>query len=170
MSRRVSARSRRTQDLTIKDRLNFSYILAEYEIRMADILDLRTDPQLRQFRAFVNWLIHTIPDDWKDQPYYDEMAEANVRVIVDVRPMIAGFRLSFEYCEANKVPIYRQDTYQDPWKQHQGIINLWNRRGLLSKVKFKEVMTGRKFSSKSGEEIEVDLDETDILGEIYDQT
>lgn len=157
------SRRERFQKLTIRDRINYSYVLAEYEIRIAQVLDLKNDPEMRQFRAFVNWLLHTIPDDWKDRDFYDELGRAQRKALMDVRPQVCGIPLSFEYCERDKIPIYREVVYWDPYKQHQAIINLWNRRGLLSRVRWREISTGKKFEGGG----DVDIEEEDILGDSY---
>jgi len=160
----MSSRRERFQKLTIRDRLNYSYVLAEYEIRIAQVLDLQNDPDMSQFRAFVNWLLHTIPDDWKDKEFWEELKRAQRKILMDVRPEICGVPLSFEHCESRGIPIYQEVSYWDPYKQHQAIINLWNRRGLLSRVRWRELSTGRKFEGGG----EVDLEEEDILGDHYE--
>lgn len=160
MSRRVD----KLRNLAIRDRLNFSFILAEYEIKLQEVLDLKKDPGLNGMRAFVSWLIHSFPDDWKDDRYFDEMDQSLRRFLVDVRPEICGYKISYKFCEKRGLPVAKVVQMYDPFKQHQAVINLWFRLGLLSRVKFKEITSGKKFR-KDLEDI--DLTEEDILGEMF---
>lgn len=157
-------RPSRGSELTIRDRINFSYILAEFEIRLGAVLDLEKNPSLEKFRALVTWLIHTIPNGWKDDKFGEDMNQAKVKILMDVRPRICGLPLSNSYCERKGIPIRRETVLNDPFLQHQAIINLWYRRGLLSRVKYREISSGKKFDkTKKGE---VFIDETDILPEL----
>lgn len=157
-------RPSRSSELTIKDRINFSYILAEYEIRLGAILDLEKDPSMNKFRALVSWLIHTIPDGWKDGKFRDEIESAKITILMDVRPRISGIPLSDRYCKMRDIPVVKESIVTDPFREHQAIINLWYRRGLLSRVKYREVATGKKFDKTKPEEMFID--ETDILPEL----
>ena len=157
-------RPSRGSELTIRDRINFSYILAEYEIRLGAVLDLDQDPTLNKFRALVTWLIHTIPDGWKDENFRDDMDQAQIKILEDIRPRVCGMPLSNRYCEMKKIPVLKETVLNDPFRQHQAIINLWYRRGLLSRVKYREISSGKKFDkTKKGE---VFIDETDIIPEL----
>jgi hypothetical protein len=156
------SKAQRLKNLTIRDRINFSYILGEYELKLSEVLNLKEDPGLQSFRAFVNWFIHTLPDDWKDNIYYDQMDEARKEVVADIRPSICGHPLDPGYCEKNKIPLYEIQVYYDPFKQQQAVINLLYRLGLLSRVKYREISTGRKF--QEGQK-DIDLTEEDVLGD-----
>lgn len=157
-------RTRRASELTIKDRLNFSFILGEYEIRLPALLDITNDPNLNNLRAFVSWVIHTIPDAWKDTKYRTEMNNAKIKIIEDIRPKISGIALSKNYCKLRKIPISRKRTITDPMREHNAVINLFYRRGLLSRVKYREITSGKKYDKNKSKELEID--ETDILPEL----
>lgn len=136
---------------------------------MIEVLQLmKEDPRkgLNVLTWFVNLLIHNIPDRWKDQQFDKELSEAKVRMIYDIRPTISGYPLSFNYCEKRKIPVYQEVTYDDPWKQNSAIINLFERRGILSRPRFKEIMTGKKFDPT--QETEIEVSEEDILGDIFE--
>lgn len=157
-------RSRRASELTIKDRLNFSFILGEYEIRLPALLDVTKDPSLNELRAFVSWVIHTIPEAWKDEKFKTEMKNSKVKIIEDIRPKISGVSLSEKYCKLRGIKTTRKRTITDPMREHQAIINLLNRRGLLSRVKYQEVTSGKKYDKNKPDEMEID--ETEILPEL----
>lgn len=157
-------RPSRGSELTIRDRINFSYILAEYEIKLGSVLDVVKDPGLNQFRALVSWLIHTIPDGWKDPKFTEDMDLSKIKVLEDIRPRICGTPLSDRYCESRNIPVTRETIITDPFREHQAIINLWYRRGLLSRVKYREISSGKKFDRTKDQEIFID--ETDILPEL----
>ncbi len=155
------------KDLTIRDKLNYPFIVAYYMIGAAILIKeaLEEDPELNIIKGYVQWLINLIPDQWKDKQFKEELKAAQVKVTEDIRPIICGLPVSLAYCKKHDIPTFRETIKYKPELLNQALINLLNRRGLLSKVKWKEIATGKKFDPNEPPEIS----EEDLLGEGFNE-
>jgi hypothetical protein len=127
--------------ITIKDRINHPYILASQILTIQKaILNLENSAQITQ--EAVEGLIHIIPDPWKDEDYKKELQEAYVDKEIDIRPEFCGNKATLIFCQKHKVNTTKTEKRLHYWKGLQACINLLDRRGMISKKIFTEIMTG----------------------------
>lgn len=121
-------------ELTLKDRLNFPYLLANQILTFQKAI-LNLEFSEREIREAIESFVHLIPEDWKDQKFEDEIKKAKTVKKTDVRPVVAGgIRMSEETCKELEIPDYKEEEVFDYYKMFQACINLLNRRKMLSKV------------------------------------
>jgi hypothetical protein len=126
---------------TIKDRINHPYILANQILTIQKaILNLENSTQITQ--EAVEGLIHIIPNLWKDEQYENELDDAYKEEDVDIRPQFCGNKASFAFCQKHKLETTKKRKTLEHWKGLQTCINLLDRRGMISKRAYKEIMTG----------------------------
>jgi hypothetical protein len=135
--------------ITIKDRINHPYILANQILTIQKaILNLENSTQITQ--EAVEGLIHIIPDIWKDEKYKEELEQSYVDKQVDIRPEFCGNKASLVFCQKHKLETTKTEKRLGYWKGLQACINLLDRRGMVSKRSFLEKMTG--IPASEGEE------------------
>lgn len=119
--------------LTLKDRLNFPYLLANQILTFQrSILNLEFSE--REIRESIESFVHLIPDAWKDDKFTKELDEASINKQIDVRPSFCGVKPSVDYCQENGIPFFREQKTFNHYKMFSACINLLNRRAMLAKV------------------------------------
>ena len=133
-------------ELTIKDRLNFPYILANQILTFQKAI-LALEYSEKEIRETIEGFISLIPDKWKDDDFRKEMKKAIIKVKHDIRPSFCGVTASEKFCEQHGIKAYDIVEGFDYYKLFQCCINLLNRRGLLSKIQRVEVLEGIDFNN-----------------------
>jgi len=134
--------------LTLKDRLNFPYLLANQILTFQKAL-LALEFSEREVRETIEGFIHLIPQSWKDEAFTEEMAKAKITLKIDNRPLVAGnIRMSPEACLKLGLTPFEDKVTFDYYSLFQACINLLDRRGLTSRRTFTEKMTGKPFSEE----------------------
>ena len=134
--------------LTIKDRLNFPYLLARQIIVFQDSI-LSTENSESEIQEAINGLVEMIPEVWKDEEWFKEITEAETITQVDVRPLVTGStRMSEQACQELGIPAFIEEKSVDSNKMFHCVIDLLQRRGLLSRQTYTE-----KIPSKELDEI-----------------
>jgi len=129
--------------LTLKDRLNFPYLLANQILTFQKAI-LNLEYSEREIREAIEGFVHLIPESWKDDKFKDDMTKARVKRKKDVRPIVTGsIRMSQKACEQLGIPAFKEEESFDYYKMFQACVNLLDRRGLTSKRSFTEKFTGR---------------------------
>ena len=62
----------------------------------------------------------------------------------DLRPVFCDVVADREYCEQNGIPTHRMIKTFDYFKVFNAVINLLNRKHMLTKPQYKEIMTGKR--------------------------
>lgn len=129
--------------LTVKDRLNHSYLLAKAMIAHIEKMpDAGTDEASeRALRNTVEALYHTIPTIWKelDPDFFEEMKAAQYIKKVDIRPIVAGnIRLDENICRSLGIKTHKEVTTFNYRRVYQACVNLLNRMNMLAKKNFVE--------------------------------
>lgn len=129
--------------LTVKDRLNHSYLLAKAMIAHIERMpDAGTDEESeRSLRNTVEALYGTIPTVWKelDPDFFEEMQAAKYTKKFDIRPVVAGaVRLSENKCRKLGIKTHRDVVTFDYRRVYQACVNLLNRMNMLAKKNFVE--------------------------------
>lgn len=120
--------------LTIKDKMNFPYLLATQILTFQRAI-LNVDHSDREINEAINGLVELIPDSWKDKDWDKELEKATIEIKVDNRPSFCGVK-----CD----PKIYKDTYGkepftiekefNPNKLFHACMNLLDRRGMLGQV------------------------------------
>lgn len=124
------------QTLTIKDKVNMSYLLARQIITFQQAILMPNSE--KDIKEAINGLVEMIPDAWKDKEWNEEIEKAKEVKKIDNRPFWCGTRIRADYC--TEPYIYK--TQYDANKLFHCVINLLFRRGLLSQVNRIEKVLG----------------------------
>jgi hypothetical protein len=144
----MSQRKENQFDLTIRDRLNFPYLLGlQVETFQKSILN--KDFSRREIEESIQGLVNVIPTRWKDKKFKDDLESAKAKVQVDIRPAFAGVRMKKELCEIRKIPIIQETIVIDYFKMLQACIDILDRLGMLSKREYTEAPTGMPFGEEA---------------------
>ena len=132
--------------LTIKDRLNFPYLIARQIITYQQAI-LTTEHSEREIQEAINGLVELVPDSWKGEEWKKETKEAKIKRKIDIRPIVAGnIRMSEEVCKELGIPAFREEEGWDSNKLFHCVINLLDRRGLISRKTKYEDIPGEPFN------------------------
>lgn len=119
--------------LMLGERMNWQYILGVNVLKLDDSLVREEGFQSeQQVREAVLSLYDKIPKAWKDDEWNKDMEEAFIEVTIDLRPIWCGVRVG--------EPKFRKEKKVRPHRMYRAIVNLFNRRGMLSKRIFQENM------------------------------
>lgn len=120
--------------LTLKDRLNFPYLLANQILTFQKAI-LNLEYSDREIREAIEGFVHLIPETWKDDKFSQDYENAVTDKQKDMRPIVAGqIRMSEEACRKLGIKPYVTEKTVDYYQVFQACMNLLNRRKLLSKI------------------------------------
>ena len=138
--------------LTIKDKLNYAYLIATQFLTIQKAI-LNLEYSDREIKEAVNGLVEMIPDSWKDEGWEADLKKAEIKVTIDNRP---------NFCGVKPEPQIYKDTYgkepfttkieYDPNKLFHGCVNLFDRRGLITRRAKIEKHLGERFDYDGHEE------------------
>lgn len=119
--------------LTLKDRLNFPYLLANQILTFQRAL-LALEFSEREIRETIEGFVHMIPETWKDKQFMEDMKKAKITQKIDKRPKFCGLSATLETCKELGVEPYKEVTTFDYYDLFQACMNLLQRRRMLSKT------------------------------------
>ena len=120
--------------LSIKDRLNFPYILANQILTFQKSI-LAQDFSEREIEESIKGFVHLVPDNWKDKQFHKALKDATIIKKLDKRPQITGtVKMDVKVCEELGIKAFEEKTVFDYYKMFQACINLLQRRRMLSKI------------------------------------
>lgn len=122
--------------LTIRDRINYPYLLANQIITIQRVL--LNEEAAKEVIDSVEALVHQIPDLYKDEAFEKEVEAAILQIKKDIRPKFGGKTLDDKTCEELGIPKTEEVTEKDPWAMLQAVINLLQRRSMLTRRSFVE--------------------------------
>jgi len=151
--------------LTVGDKINHSYILANDWIRISDtIVKVEGEQSEQEVREAVLSLESSIPNDFKDTQFYKERAESVYNVPTDTRLIWCNRRIGKPKCPnlakascegcANVADCEMKRSSVNPYRLKLACINLLKRLGYFGKVNIREISDGN-----AAEEIEEALKE-----------
>lgn len=134
-----------TAELTLKDRLNYPYLLANQILTFQKSI-LNMEYPTSVIREAIEGFVHLIPESWKDEKFLDDIKKAMKKEPKDNRPIVAGnLRMNEETCKALGIePFVAVDAF-DYYMMFQACVDLLDRRGLTSKRTYTEKMTGNPY-------------------------
>jgi len=121
--------------LSIKDRLNFPYILANQIMTFQKSI-LAEEYSEREIEEAITGFVHLIPDGWKDDKFKKDLKKATKIKRIDKRPQIVGsVKMSAATCEQLGIKPFEDKKVFDYYRMFQACINLLDRKKLLSRVR-----------------------------------
>lgn len=111
--------------LTLKDRLNFPYLLANQILTFQKAI-LNLEYSEREIKEAIEGFVHLIPENWKDDKWKEELKDAKVIEEVDMRKDWCGRKIG-------KPKIEQRETF-NYYKMFQACINLLDRKKMLSRT------------------------------------
>ena len=131
--------------LTIRDRINYPYILANQILTIQRVL--LNEEAAKEVIDSVEALVHQIPDLYKDDAFQKEIDAAKLTIKKDVRPKFGGISLDDETCLEMGIPTTEEIEEKDPWAILQAIFNLLQRRSMLTRRSFVEKIVLKPFQA-----------------------
>jgi len=143
-------------NLTVRDRINYNYILANQILTFQKAILALEDASAREIIESVEGLLHMIPENYKDEKFKQELEEAKIVRIIDNRPMNCGVKISEELCRAMGIEPYIKEEILDPFKAFYACINLLQRLGKLDRPEYTERMTMEKIEGEMIDDLKID--------------
>ena len=138
--------SSQEQNLMLGDRINWPYILGQGVINFqTSIIKVEGEQSEQEVREAALCLYNSIPDAWIKA---DKEFEKDIKKAVQTRKVDARK----EWC-GKKVgkPKFEKEDFIDPYKLYHACVNVFHRRGLLSKTIFTEkIVPGPEDFEKDG--------------------
>jgi len=137
--------------LTIKDKMNYPYLLAAQFLTIQKAI-LNREYSEQEKKEAVQGLVDMTPDSWKDEEWQKELKKAEVKTIIDHRQKWCCVLESVEiYMEQwGKSPFETVIEY-DPNKLFHSCVNLFDRRGLITRRAKTEKHLGVQFDNDGHE-------------------
>lgn len=139
--------------LSIKDRLNFPYILANQILTFQKSI-LAEEHSEREIEESIKSFVNLLPDSWKDEQFNEDLEKAKTKRKVDKRPQVtATIRMAEETCNELGIPAFVEEEAIDYYSLFQACINLLDRKKLLSRVRRVEKLEGIDFEHPENNEV-----------------
>lgn len=148
--------------LTLKDRLNMPYLLANQILTFQkSLLVTGADAESqREIIEAIKGFVNMIPDSWKDDTFNKDIADATKKRKTDLRPEWCGLKATEMFCQKHGITSVIEEDIEDWYKQFQAVMNLLDRRGMLTKSQVIEQLEGM-----SNEFTDTDILESNVPSE-----
>lgn len=147
----MSAKGISTEDieaqLKLRDRLNYTYLLSQ-QIFTYQKAVLNMDLSEDEVGEAIEGLINMIPEAWRDKEFEDDIKGALQKTNVDVRPSYCGIKASVKFCIDNGIAVTVESEERDYHALFKACVDLFQRRGMLSKRTYIEIMLGTGYKSE----------------------
>ena len=131
--------------LTIKDKLNYPYLLAMQFITIQKVI-LNMEFSQREIKEAVLGLVQMIPDSWKDEDWEKDEKEAEIKTEIDHRRFWCGVKMLPElYVKQYGKSPFETILEYNPNKLFHAAVNLLDRRGLITRRAKVEKHLGEKW-------------------------
>jgi len=129
--------------LTMRDRLPYHFLLSQMILTFQKAV-LNIQYSAEELREAVEAFVNHVPAMWRDDGFEVELRAAEVLIYEDLRPVFCGISADKSFCEQNGIPTERLVKTFDYFKVFNAVINLLQRKHMLTKPQYKEIMTGRR--------------------------
>ena len=130
--------------LTIKDKMNYPYLLAAQFLTIQKAI-LNREYSEEEINASILGLVSMIPESWMDDDWEKQEKDAKITKKIDIRPVFCGIPTSMEYCKDNGITIYEEEQTFDYYKLFHACVNLLDRRGIITRRAKIEKHLGERF-------------------------
>jgi len=131
--------------LTVKDKVNYPYILANAILNFhSSIIKAEGLQSEQEVKEAALCLYNSIPASWKDgdPALKEDLKKAITEKKVDVRNVWCGKRVG--------KPKFENQEHIDPYKLYHACINVMDRKGLISRIEKTEMIDGRFVEDANG--------------------
>ena len=132
--------------LSIGDRLNYTYLLSKQILTLIEI-QAREDLNEDLLKIPIKASVAMVPDRLRDEEFENAIKEAMKPEMVDVRPRFAGKPLDESVCKELGFPIKEEREKMDTYATLHALFNLWQKRKMLTRINWLELVTGERFDS-----------------------
>ena len=137
--------------LTIRDRIPTNILLLYTFLTVnKTIRDIKYSPE--EIREIILAVVAMIPDELRDEKFYEELHAANKEIMLDVRPKFCEVKASLEYCQRKGIPAFIKVPQLNYFEMYHAVFNLLMRKHMLLKIQPKEIFTGIPFIKEADEE------------------
>lgn len=137
--------------LTMRDRLPTNMLLLYTFLNINKALkDIKISAE--EIGESILGLVAMIPDELRDDQFYEELEAAKQEIVIDVRPDFCGVKASLEYCERKGVQPFQKIQHINYFEMYHAVFNLLMRKHMLLKIQPKEIFTGIPFIKEEDEE------------------
>ena len=137
--------------LTMRDRLPTNMLLLYTFLNVNKaIRDIKYSPE--EIREIILAVVAMIPDELRDDQFYNELQATNKEILIDVRPKFCETKASLEYCKRKGIPAFIKVPQLNYFEMYHAVFNLLMRKHMLLKIQRKEIMTGKPAIFKETEE------------------
>jgi len=133
---------------SITEKLDYKTLLI-YALRTVETSILSGEPYIIESSIWT--LYNLIPASWHDSQFTKEIDECYQIKKVELRPEFCGIKPSKEYCEANDIPIFKEEKRIEHFKMLKACVCLMERLGCLMRRTPKAWVAGRSGVVPSGE-------------------
>lgn len=128
--------------LIMRDRLPYHFLLSQMILTFQRAV-LNIQYSAEELREAVEAFVNHVPAIWRDNEFAAELKAAEVLIYEDLRPVFCDVVADRAYCEQSGIPIERWIKTFDYFKVFNAVINLLQRKHMLTKPQYKEIMTGK---------------------------
>lgn len=137
--------------LTMRDRLPTNMLLLYTFLNINKALkDIKISAE--EIGESILGLVAMIPDELRDEQFYEELENSKQEIVVDVRPEFCQVKASLEYCERKGIPAFQKIQHINYFEMYHAVFNLLMRKHMLLKIQPKEIFTGIPFIKEDDEE------------------
>jgi hypothetical protein len=129
--------------LTMRDRLPYHFLLSQMILTFQKAV-LNIQYSAEELREAVEAFVNHIPSLWRDKDFEKDLQAAETLIYEDLRPIFCEVPADRKYCEANGIPTERLVKTFNYFKVFNAVINLLNRKHMLTKPQYKEIFTGKR--------------------------
>lgn len=149
--------------LQIRDKLPYNYLLSQMILTFQKAI-LNIEYSAEELREAVEGFVNMIPRAWRDEDFSKDLEAAVINIQTSSRPVFNEVPASDEYCKRKRIQTTMLVQSFDYFKVFNAVINLLNRRHMLLKQQYKEIMTGRKGKKEEKEYAPEAAEEVDAVG------
>lgn len=136
--------------LTMRDRLPTPLLLLYTFLNINKALkDIKISAE--EIGESILGLVAMIPDELRDDLFYEELEAANQEIVIDDRPEFCQVKASLEYCERKGIQPFRKVRHLNYFQMYHAVFNLLMRKHMLLKIQPKEIFTGQPFIKEEEE-------------------
>lgn len=128
------------QSLTLGDRINWPFILGTSVMNLFNaIVKVEGEQSDQEVREAALAVFNSIPTSWikSDPQFAKDLEECFDKIEVDERKEWCGRKVG--------EPNIKNEDRLNPWRLYHACVDVFQRRNLLSKPVFQEIMTGKRF-------------------------
>lgn len=141
-------------NLTVRERIDYPFLIANQILNIQRVI-IKDSYDPAEIRDAVETLIAMIPLSWRetDDYFMKDIQSSIKKITVDIRPVFGGVQASPEICAKMGWSTTRIDEETDHFKAFNAVINLLDRKRMLTRRNWIEKVTGAPADGKPTYEV-----------------